>query len=129
MGIFRASLNVVIILLICLLIFSTLTFPFFRNIYEEGFGTNTQDDSTNLNNEWCVGKGSLTTCTGCNATSGSGLESFQSTCHSLVDRQNNTDCYSCTDFGPKNTIRGLILMIFSFGLLGLAVLFLKGRAK
>lgn len=109
------------------LLASSLIIPLFRTGYEEGFGTSTRDDTTNLVNEYCTTKGSLTTCSDCNNTdpTSAGYELFLNKCHSLVARLNGTHCYACSSFGFRTVSRGLLLLIFVLGIISVAIYFLK----
>lgn len=112
-------------LLIFFVIVSTVLLPRFRDTYTEGFGSTSYDSSTDLDNEYCIAKGSLTACTDCNSTNvdESGYETFLSTCHSLPARTNNTHCYACSDWGFRSTARGLLLLVLVIGLVFVAFLF------
>lgn len=120
--ILEKSIAIGIVLAIGFMIFASVVMPFFQTFYERGMGST---DSTNLKNEYCISRGSLTTCANCNATSGSGYSTFLDTCESLVARLNNTDCYSCASFGFRTYARGLGLLCLVLAIIGMGLMFRK----
>lgn len=95
-------------LILLLILINSIVFPNFKTAYEHGFGSN---DPTDLNNEYCISRGNVVACSGCNVTSGSGYNTFLDTCHSLISRQNGTHCYQCNNFGFRSVSRGMFIFL------------------
>lgn len=122
MGLIEKFIIIGISLVLVFVIFDAMIMPSFQRVYEHGFGSS---ESTDLVNEYCVSQGSVTACSGCNATTGTGYGTFLDSCHSLIARANNTHCNACSDFGFRSTSRGLNLMILVVWCLAFVVLFIK----
>jgi hypothetical protein len=104
---FDKIMSIGLALFIFLVMFSAIILPFFSGLYEKGIGSS--GDVNDLQNGYCSQAGGLVACAGCNVTSGSGYATFLDTCSSLVARLNGTHCYSCTSFGYRTPMRGLLL--------------------
>jgi hypothetical protein len=116
---FNKTTGLALALAIFLLIVSALVLPQFSSSYEyctgsEPYSKNAVGDT--LTNGCCnAGSSTLVACSDCNQSTG--YSTFLSTCSSLVDTQNNTHCYQCSNFGQKNTIQGLGFIILVVGLI------------
>lgn len=122
----RRVIDIGLSLGIFFIILSSVIMVYFGTVYEHGFGSN---EASDLANEYCIAKGDVTACSGCNVTSGSGYETFLDTCHSLISRQNGTHCYACSDFGQRTTIRGIALILIVVGIIAFGMTVYKGRVK
>ena len=123
-------------LVITFLILSELAIPFFAESYEYCTGGkpfSKEGTGTVYDNGCCmVASSSLTgggvACTDCNQTAG--YEDFLSKCGRLIDTQNNTHCYGCTDWGTKTTTRGMGLLVLVLALISFAIYYIpKGIGR
>lgn len=119
----RVLIGIILAGVFVFLLLSSLIIQFFATTYEYGFGTAPcQKDTdgcvsgkTNLLNSYCISSGAQTPagavlCANCNTTTG--YSTFLSSCYSLVSAINGTHCYSCANFGYKQSSIGLMLFTF-----------------
>ena len=118
---------------------STIFMEQFANSYEylstepcSKDGCDATDTGITQRNLYCLTNStSIVACTNCNNTAG--YENFLASCYALAPGNtsdttsqslgwfNNTHCWGCSDFGFRNTYRGLSVLIFVLGVIGISV--------
>jgi hypothetical protein len=126
--------KIIFLVIAIALMFYTLAYaiiPAFTPLYEH-CGTNNPYSAgtggTDLNNACCqTPSATIIACANCNNTAG--YSTFLSSCSSLISLTNNTNCYSCANFGLKAVNQGLFFLLFLIVIFALILVIVYATIK